>query len=316
MSVAEEKSRRKIFMGSDGNALVNLVVLITISFVLLNFVYVIYIMSELDTQAYIKNVFNWFVLPADFSKLGSRPWTLITHMFVHESFFQGFDGVFHMIGNLLWLWAFGYILQDLAGNRKLIPVFLYGGFTGGVFYIIAYNLIGRLHPGLENANLIGSNAAVMAVAIATTTVSPDYRLFPMINGGIPLWILMVLFVIIDFAGIPGNNPAIYVAHISAAAVGFLFIYSLRKGKDWSDPINGFFDWFGNLFNPDKPQKTKTKAKDEFFYNLQGKAPFKKKSNLTQSRIDSILDKINQQGYHFLTDEEKEILKRASEDDFQ
>ena len=94
MSVAEEKSRRKIFMGSDGNALVNLIVLITISFVMLNFVYVVYIMSELDTQAYIRNVFNWFVLPADFSKLGSRPWTLITHMFVHESFFQGFDGVF------------------------------------------------------------------------------------------------------------------------------------------------------------------------------------------------------------------------------
>jgi membrane associated rhomboid family serine protease len=316
MSVAEEKSRRKIFMGSDGNALVNLIVLITISFVLLNFVYVIYIMSELDTQAYIRNVFNWFVLPADFSKLGSRPWTLITHMFVHESFFQGFQGVFHMIGNLLWLWAFGYILQDLAGNRKLIPVFLYGGFVGGLFYMIAYNLIGRLHPGLENATLLGSNAAVMAVAVATTTVSPDYRLFPMINGGIPLWILTVLFVIIDFAGIPGNNPAIYVAHISAAAVGFLFIYSLRKGKDWSDPINGFFDWFGNLFNPDKPKKTKTKVKDEFFYNLQGKSPFKKTSNLTQSRIDSILDKINQQGYHFLTDEEKEILKRASEDDFQ
>jgi len=314
MSVAEEKSKRKIFMGSDGNALVNLIVLITISFVLLNFIYVIYIMSELDTQAYIKNVFNWFVLPADFSKLGSRPWTLITHMFVHESFFQGFQGVFHMIGNLLWLWAFGYILQDLAGNRKLIPVFLYGGFAGGLFYMIAYNLIPRLHPGLEDATLIGSNAAVMAVAIATTTVSPDYRLFPMINGGIPLWILMVLFVIIDFAGIPGNNPAIYVAHIGAAAIGFLFIYSLRRGKDWSDPINGFFDWFGNLFNPDKPKKTK--AKDEFFYNLQGKSPFKKKSNLTQSRIDSILDKINQQGYHFLTDEEKEILKRAAEDDFQ
>ena len=37
-------------------------------------------------------------------------------------------------------------------------------------------------------------------------------------------------------------------------------------------------------------------------------------NVSQKRIDEILDKINQQGYRFLTDEEKEILKRASEDE--
>ena len=34
----------------------------------------------------------------------------------------------------------------------------------------------------------------------------------------------------------------------------------------------------------------------------------------QKRIDEILDKINLKGYRFLTDEEKEILRRASEDD--
>jgi len=38
--------------------------------------------------------------------------------------------------------------------------------------------------------------------------------------------------------------------------------------------------------------------------------------VTQQRIDEILDKINQKGYHFLTDEEKELLKRASEEDLK
>jgi len=45
-------------------------------------------------------------------------------------------------------------------------------------------------------------------------------------------------------------------------------------------------------------------------------PYKKTPNITQQRIDEILDKINQKGYRFLTDEEKELLKRASEEDLK
>jgi hypothetical protein len=57
-----------------------------------------------------------------------------------------------------------------------------------------------------------------------------------------------------------------------------------------------------------------KVKEKIFYNTGGRQPFSKSSNVTQQRIDDILDKINQKGYQFLTDEEKAILKRASEED--
>ena len=56
-------------------------------------------------------------LPADMGTYVTRPWTLLTHMFVHDT-----SNVWHILGNMLWLWAFGYILQDLTGNRKLIPI--------------------------------------------------------------------------------------------------------------------------------------------------------------------------------------------------
>ncbi|WP_163615010.1 rhomboid family intramembrane serine protease, partial [Klebsiella pneumoniae] len=58
----------------------------------------------------------------------SRPWTFITAMFMHSS-------VWHLISTVLWLWAFGYILQDLAGNSRLIPLYLYGGFIGGLVFV-------------------------------------------------------------------------------------------------------------------------------------------------------------------------------------
>jgi hypothetical protein len=78
-------------------------------------------------------------------------------------------------------------------------------------------------------------------------------------------------------------------------------------------MNNFFDWITTIFNPDRPRK-KQAARQKYFYKVGKTNPYRKVPHITQKRIDEILDKINQKGYKFLTDEEKEILRRASEDD--
>lgn len=307
MNVREEKSRNKITLGQDGNALVNLIVINVIIFALLEFIYVIYKVSDLNIDAYYKNIFNWFTLPADIGRLGTRPWAVITYMFTHERLLD-------LIGNVFWLWAFGYILQDLTGNRKLIPIYIYGGIAGAFFYVLSYYIFPSLQPLLPGAMFFGANASVMAVAVSTTTVSPDYRIFPMINGGIPLWVLTLVYVIIDLVTIPVDDPGKYVAHLAGAGMGFLFVNRLRRGNDWSEWMNNCFDWVGDLFNPDKKSKGKV-MKEEHFYKVKDTSqPYKKTPNVTQKRVDEILDKINQKGFHFLTDEEKDILKRAANGD--
>ena len=306
MNVREAKGRNKISLGQDGNALINLVIFNAVVFVLLKFILVVYLVSELGDKAFDKNILAWFTLPADVNKLGSRPWTVFSFMFTHTS-------VFHIFGNLVFLSSFGYILQDLTGNRKLIPIYIYGGLTGALFYLLSYNIFPGLQSSISTAAFFGANTSVMAVAVATTSVSPDYRIFPMINGGIPLWIVTLIYVIIDFVSINGQNSAVYIAHTSAAAIGFIFVYQLRKGSDWSEWMNNFFDWVENLFNPDKKNKGKS-VKDQFFYKVKDSQPYKRTPNVTQKRVDEILDKINQKGFHFLTDEEKDILKRAANGD--
>jgi membrane associated rhomboid family serine protease len=281
--------------------------MLAIFFCIFKFVYLVYEMTEFGNEVYYKTILNCMLLPADFDKMMTRPWTLLTHMFIH-------DGVFTMLGNLLWLAAFGYILQDLAGNSKLIPLFIYGGLAGGFFFVLSYNLFPKLAAvALQAPPLEGASAGVMAVAIATTALAPDYRIFPMLGGGLPLWVLFIVFIIIDLAGLAGNYNGNFVAHIAGAVTGIMFVFRLRKGKDWSVPMNKFFDWMGNLFNPERGNWKKT-AKYELHYKSDNAQPYKKIPNITQKRIDEILDKINQQGYRFLTDEERDILKRAAEDD--
>lgn len=303
----EDHYRKKMGLGQEGNNLVVLLAALAISFCLFKFIWVVYKLDNTEMVAYYKNVLDWFRLPPDMDKFMTRPWTILTYMLIH-------DDVFRLLGNVLWLWAFGYILQDLAGNNKLVPVFIYGAFAGAVFFLLSYNIFPKLALTVTQATpLEGAAAGAIAIAIATTMLAPDYRIFPMINGGIPLWVLTIIFVVVDVASIPNANAAHYISHFAGASMGFLFVVRLRKGKDWSVWMNKFFSWVDNLFNPDKKSWKKT-AKEDLYYNSKGTQPYKKIPNITQKRIDEILDKINQQGYRFLTDEEKDILKRAAEDE--
>ena len=306
MPYSEKKYKQHITLGQGDNTLTRLIVICIVIFVGLAFMKAVWYFTyqkDLALPLFNKNVLGLFIMPADIDKLLSRPWTIITHMFVH-------DNVWAIFANMLWLWSFGYIMQDLAGNSKIIPLFIYGALAGAIAFLLAYNLIPSLQPQLPYAAAMGASASVMSIAVATTMVSPGYRLFPMIRGGIPLWVLTAFYIVSKIFTIP--NTGALVVHIAGALAGFLFIFSLRRGYDGGAWMNNFFEWIGNLFNPNRPKKGKS-IKDELFYKSSS-APYKKISNITQQRVDEILDKINQKGYNFLTDEEKELLKRASKEE--
>jgi hypothetical protein len=205
-------------------------------------------------------------------------------------------------------------MQDLAGNNKIIPVYIYGGLTGAIFFILSYYCIPPIKPFLGSASIIGANASTMAVAVATSTLAPGYRFFRSFHGGISIWVLTAIFILIDFAGVAGMGAAYSLAHLGGALSGFFFIYFLHKGYDGSLWMNQIYSWFMNLFNPKKLKikPHKNFVKEKVFYNTT-KPPYTKTAHITQERVDEILDKINQKGYHFLSDEEKNILKRASEE---
>ncbi len=250
---------------------------------------------------------SWFVLPAQVDKLLTRPWTVFSYMFTHES-------IWSLIGTLLWLWGFGFILQDLTGNKKIIPIYLYGGFAGAVFFIATIYTFPVLRANIGNIYpMVGAGSAVMAIALATTTLAPGYRLLPMINGGIPLWVLTLIFVAFDYATIASSNAGTAVAHLAGAATGFVFIKQMQIGSDWSNWMNNSFEWVNNLFNPEKKYKKKP-VKQQIFYKTS-KKPFEKiASRFSQQRLDEILDKINEDGYGSLSNDEKDYLKKASKED--
>lgn len=292
-------------LGDSQNSLTRLVIINLIVFITLALCRAYFFFFYQDTaqieQIFRQQILQWFALPGQFQQLLYRPWTLLSAMFTNV-------GVWMVLGNMLWLWAFGFIFQDLSGNRKIIALYLYGGIAGSLGYLLASSFL----PDATSAGLFyGAAPSVMAVAIATTMLSPYYRLFPQLMGGFPLWVLTVVYVLVSVATKPLQQPLSYLPLLAGGAMGFVFMQLIRMGYDLSDWMNRIFDWANDLFNPEKPKQKKTGIKEIHFYKATRK-PFDKKPRLTQERIDALLEKIHQKGMDSLTQEEKEFLERASQ----
>ncbi|MGF7231867.1 rhomboid family intramembrane serine protease [Arachidicoccus sp.] len=297
--------QNKVTLGSTGNAIVLLIGANAVLFVLLAFFKIFYFMTatgnvaDITLAAYHKEVFDYLTLPLSFAAFVHQPWTLISYMFTHESLLD-------LLSNLLWLAAFGYIMQSLAENRKIIPIYLYGGVIGGIIFLL---LSSFLPSSANHLNyLIGATIPVIAIATAAVTLAPKYRIFPMLAGGVPLWILYLIYILINFSSATNAGLAFAFTIVVSALVGFFVIYQLKRGNDYCEWMYNLMYKIDSLFNPHKKFRSKP-ATEKFFYKTS-RAPFKTEERITQEHVDELLDKISKKGYSSLSKTEREFLKRA------
>ncbi|MFN5423646.1 MAG: rhomboid family intramembrane serine protease [bacterium] len=285
-----------------GNPLVMLMIIHAMFFILLQFIKSLYTFSSIQDAEFYKNIYQLFTLSGDPEKLITQPWTLITMQFSEIRLMV-------VIGNLIWIWTFGYLVQDLLGDHRLFPIFIYSAFVSGIAFILAADLVlGEQAKGLFYS---GIAPGILGLATAATMVSPHYRFFPMINGGIPLWVIAVIYFMLDLASI-SSNMFLLIPHVFGALTGFFFVWMLRRGNDIGRWMNLLASHVRSWSN--SPKKSSFAAKSSSFYEQGSRSPYVKKTTITQQRIDAILDKINQRGYDNLSEEEKKILKEASNED--
>ena len=239
---------------------------------------------------------DWLAVPSSVKSLIYRPWTLITYSFYHENFL-------HILFNMLWLFFMGRLFTEYLGEKKLLPLYLIGGLCGSLLFISFYNLFPLFSREVDIAVALGASASVLAITVAIATLLPDYE----VGLFLPQWrvklkyIAIALFVI-DLLSITGNNAGGNIAHIGGAIFGFLYIKQLKKGRDLTGGLQRLIDRI--------TQKKKPSIKVVFRKDASDESYHKKKAN-NQETIDKILDKISRSGYASLTNEEKELLFKAS-----
>ncbi len=237
-------------------------------------------------------------VPASLNALLVKPWTIITYMFTHKD-------IWHILFNMLWFYWFGRIFLEYLDQRKLVAVYILGGLSGAIVYILSFNIFPAFKDIVNESVAIGASASVMAVVIAIAAYVPDYTVNLFLIGRVKIkYIALGIFAlttVMDFSVNSGGK----LAHMGGALLGFLYTINLRMGRDIGRGFNRIMDFFAILFKPRPKLKVKyKKPATDYEYN--------KMKAEHQERINKILEKISKGGYDSLTKEEKEILFKESQ----
>ena len=221
---------------------------------------------------------------------GFQVWRLVTYAFCHSE-----ASVWHIVFNMLALWFFGPTLERMYGTREFTWFYLMGAVAAGlVFMILEQFFLGNLTP------VIGASGAVMAVLMLYAIHYP--RQIIRIWGIIPIevrWIVGI-FIIVDLFPVlqslggrmTGDNVA-HSAHLGGLAFGYLYFkFQLR-----------FERLFSGFRLPDMSSKRSVS---------RGNLRLYEPPDNFDAAVDEILQKISKEGEASLSDQEREILKTASQ----
>jgi len=143
-------------------------------------------------------------------------YTLITGLFVHAN-------LVHLVGNMIFLYVFGNILEDDVGASNTALVF----FTGGV---LSFILSIPFYPG---ANMLGASAAIFSVMAALLLVRRPGYSFQFLSPIGPLALLYFIFNIMAVKNAPGDNVA-YMSHVFGFVIGLFF--GARWNEKWKESL--------------------------------------------------------------------------------
>ena len=172
-------------------------------------------------------------LVADWGLWGSRPTlaTLLSHQFIHGDWF-------HLLGNMLFLWIFGSLLEDVLRPRGFLLLFLGGGVSAAVIHLLITHSAG----GALDVPMVGASGAVAAILglfvlrFHRTQVEFFYWLL-FVRGTVwlraaytlPLWLLME--VVGGFLSLRAVGGAAHWAHVGGFIAGLM-------AAPWVDAFSG------------------------------------------------------------------------------
>ena len=239
---------------------------------------------------------NFFCLETHISHFVLKPWGLLTSIFSHFE-------LLHFLQNMIVLYFVGKIFEGLFEKRKLWVTYVAGGIFGGLFEVIAHFLFPALQ---ENSTvIIGASGSIMAILSALAFYSPNMKLMLFGVVPVPMFVIALLFWLIDIVGLStGDDNIAHFSHLGGAIFGFWSVQNVNSPKNILIMIH---NWWNSLvsFLRTKPKSTGRKSsmkKDEDY-------AFEKRKK--QEKTDKILDKISKSGYDSLTKEEKDFLFNQS-----
>jgi membrane associated rhomboid family serine protease len=298
MNTLDRRTTSSRIPGYSQNAVLQLIVASGVGYVAVLAVSVTLVVFGKERHVADSLVMPFVALPAA-SDFLHHPWTILTYGWAHSSFWQ-------WLTNMIWLYTFGSVMQNLLGFREVIPTYLYGLTLGALAYLGV-----QLIPGIAAPlPLMTAQAGVMALAAASITMAPKYRFYFGEHFSIPMLVVAGLYFALNLLVYAHSIPML-VLSLGGLLTGYLVVTLLRNGYR---PGAWMYDLMGTINDSVSPDERKlNKIRQQ---RRQQTIPLTRKQadrEVSQNRVDEILDKINQYGVQSLTQEEKDVLQRAAKE---
>jgi len=149
------------------------------------------------------------------SDIFTRPWILITHMFLHA------NGI-HLLFNMMFLFFFGPELERRIGGKKFLGVYFISGLVAALGYSFwTFYIMGTNGPA------IGASGALMGIFACLAILAPDIVVYvyfiPM-----KITIALIFFILLDFFLSSSGDLVAHSAHLSGVVAGLAFGKYLKK----------------------------------------------------------------------------------------
>jgi rhomboid family protein len=201
--------------------------IVTVSIIVVNIL--VFILELTGGEPFVK---QWSLVPADIVA-GHHLITIITAMFMHA-------GWMHIIGNMIFLWAFGPEIEDAMGPLRYLIFYLASGAVASLAQIVAI-------PTSTVPNL-GASGAIAGVMGAFLVTYPTDQIRTLVLFGIfvrttfiPAALLIGFWFLIQLlnqvgsvADVQGGGVA-YVAHVSGCIFGAITARPFERflrGNTW------------------------------------------------------------------------------------
>jgi membrane associated rhomboid family serine protease len=171
---------------------------------------------ELSLDDYSRDYFitRYGVVPAHF-----RPVTLVTSMFLH-------GGWSHIIGNMLFLWAFGKSLEDAMGHSKFLAFYMICGVAAGIAHV-------AMNP-FTTLPTVGASGAIAGVMGAYLIKFPRAKIHTLVFfflADIPAAFILVYWFLTQLFSEYGSitqtqvvsSGVAYAAHIGGFITGMILV---------------------------------------------------------------------------------------------
>jgi len=217
--------------------------LITIGLIVIN-VLVYLNQLALSPRAAVRFVYLYGLIPVEISEgqlLVQHPvplyGTILTSMFVH-------GGLFHLAGNMLYLWIFGDNVEDRLGRFRFLLFYLLSGLAAA-----AAQILSDPHSQIP---MVGASGAISGVLGAYLLLYPHARVVTLVFFGwfirlieiravfvLGFWILVQLASGLLTWGAQVGGVA-WFAHVGGFVAGLVMVIPLRRraeGPDWGGRVS-------------------------------------------------------------------------------